>query len=145
VGVFPALTLRIDTGTTAESCSYMRRGMRGLIARILHEGSLASVLHDGRLLRASRTGSLLRAPHEGRLPGTQLSSGYDFPYWFKSLAALGCPAPRVLAALRAATPGPLAGRFARQYPVPLILDGWGQQAQRQGRIRVAARSSKLDP
>ena len=31
--------------------------------------------------------------------------GYNFPYWFKSLAALGCPAPRVLAALRAATPG----------------------------------------
>jgi hypothetical protein len=32
-----------------------------------------------------------------------LQGGYDFSFWFKSLAALGCPAPRVLAALRAAT------------------------------------------
>jgi hypothetical protein len=36
----------------------------------------------------------------------QRMGGYDFPHWFKSLAALGQspPAPRVLAALRAATP-----------------------------------------
>ena len=36
--------------------------------------------------------------------GVETRAGYDFPYWFKSLAALGCPAPGVLAAA--------AGRYA---------------------------------
>ena len=37
-----------------------------------------------------------------RPDGVVARIGYEFLCWFKSLAALGCPAPRVLAALRAA-------------------------------------------
>ena len=78
----------------------------------------ACVPHDGRLLRASRTTvgycvrPARRVAERNDLPVAlaeascpRLRGGYDFPYWFKSLAALGCPAPRVLPALRAATPG----------------------------------------
>jgi hypothetical protein len=65
----------------------------------VHNGGCAYV---GRPLTCSARGATTGTtpPAPGRI-----SCGYDFPYWFKSLATLGCPAPRVLAALRAATPG----------------------------------------
>jgi hypothetical protein len=47
----------------------------------------------------------VRCLDDTRLRATRLrATGYEYLYWFKSLAALGSPAPRVLAPLRAASP-----------------------------------------
>ena len=113
------------------------------VQRRRHQPERSVVPHTGRLPRAC-------VPHDGRLEqqmGGRPRGGYDFPHWFKSLAALGCPAPRVLAALRAATPGRMGNPYARQYPVPPDLEVGASSRSVRGAFASQRdrASSTLDP